>query len=88
MSKNLMPFSIGFLGVCILIGSWFISQSFHAKLDEKIPFEDTYRYELISVNDNNIILFDKQSGVYWQRYISANEGPTDWEKQSSPVSKQ
>ena len=28
MSKNLTPFSIVFMGICIVLGSWLISQSF------------------------------------------------------------
>jgi hypothetical protein len=43
-------------------------------------------YEMIAVNKNNIIIFDKQSGEYWRKYISDSEGPTEWTKEQSPVS--
>lgn len=44
-----------------------------------------YRYELIPANDNNIIIFDKQTGDYWQKFIENNGGPTHWEKGDSPI---
>lgn len=43
------------------------------------------RYEMISPNDSNIIIFDKQSGEYWRKFIETGEGPTEWEKQASPI---
>ncbi len=45
---------------------------------------DLYRYELISANDNNILLFDSMTGEYWRKFISPNSGPTDWQKQIGP----
>jgi hypothetical protein len=44
------------------------------------------RYEMITANKNNIIIFDKQSGEYWRKFIPDNEGPTEWVKEPSPVS--
>ena len=85
MNKHLMSFSIIFLGICILLGSWFISQSLKSEQVNKTQ-EEQFRYELISPNDSNIIIFDKQSGEYWRKFIEPNEGPTDWEKQTSPIS--
>ncbi len=86
MNKNLLSVSIIFLGFCLLLGAWFISQSFTSEQVDKTKKEE-FRYELISPNDSNIIIFDKQSGEYWRKYIEPNEGPTDWEKQSSPITK-
>ena len=84
MNKHIMSFSIFFLGICILVGSWFISQSLKHEQVEK-QTEAPLRYELLSVNDNNIIIFDKQNGEYWRKFIETDEGPTDWEKQASPI---
>lgn len=36
------------------------------------------RYEMISANDSNIIIFDKETGRYWRKFIGLNEGPTEW----------
>ena len=80
-----MSFSIIFLGICFLLGSWFISQSLKSEQVNKTK-DELFRYELISPNDSNIIIFDKQSGEYWRKYIEPNEGPTDWENQTSPIS--
>ncbi len=81
-----MSFSIIFLGFCILLSAWFIAQSFTSEQVDKTK-QEQFRYELISPNDSNIIIFDKQSGEFWRKYIESNEGPTDWEKQSSPITK-
>jgi len=83
MSKNMQSIPIIFLGVCILLGSWFISKSL--KSEVTTPSEQQYRYEFISANEQNIIIFDKQTGEYWRKFIEPNEGPTKWEKQESPV---
>ncbi|AHV98831.1 MULTISPECIES: hypothetical protein [Paenibacillus] len=45
------------------------------------------RYQMINVNENNIIIFDQQTGDYWRRFIPSNEGPTEWEKEKSPINK-
>lgn len=84
-NKNLMSYSIIFLGLCILVGSWFILQSIQSN-QFKTSQKEQFRYELISPNDSNIIIFDKQSGDYFSKYIEPNEGPTEWQKQKSPIS--
>jgi hypothetical protein len=85
VEKNIFQyFSIIFLGICIILGAWIISRSLYSSQSDSIP-EECFRYDLISVNDNNIIIFDKQSGEYWRKYIESNEGPTEWEKQESPI---
>ncbi|MCA1066615.1 hypothetical protein QTG56_26090 (plasmid) [Rossellomorea sp. AcN35-11] len=82
MSKTI---SIAFLGLCILLGSLFISQSLEGE-NKGIPAsEEQYRYEFISANEKNVIIFDRETGDYWQKFIEPNQGPTDWEKQESPV---
>ena len=40
------------------------------------------RYQMISPNENNIIIFDSKTGDYWRKFIEPNEGPTDWSKES------
>ncbi len=52
---------------------------------DKVDVNSEYRYELIPANDNNIIIFDKQSGEYWTKFIPSDEGPTTWEKGDSPI---
>ncbi|WP_025786208.1 hypothetical protein [Sporosarcina sp. D27] len=74
--------SIVFLGVCIIIGSGLISHS----LDNAKTIK--YRYELISANERNIIIFDKKTGRYWQKLIEESDGTTEWQKQKSPITKQ
>jgi hypothetical protein len=43
-------------------------------------------YEMIVANNNNIIIFDKQSGEYWRKFIPESEGPSEWTKEPSPIS--
>lgn len=84
MEKYLQAFSIMFLGVCIVVAAWIMSQGLN---EESAPVESDseHRYELISPNENNLIIFDHETGEYWRTFIEANEGPTNWEKEYSPV---
>ena len=45
------------------------------------------RYQMISPNENNIIIFDSKTGDYWRKFIETNEGPTDWSKESFNLKK-
>jgi len=73
LSKNLLAFSIAFLGICIVLGSWFISQSLKSNQN---------RYEIISgINDNKTV-FDKQTGDYWQGF---DNGWKKYETFSNPT---
>ena len=85
MNKHSVSFSIIFLGICILLSSWFISQSLKPEQVDTTK-EAQFRYELISPSDSNLIIFDRQSGEYWRKFIEPDGGPNDWEKQTSPIS--
>ncbi|WP_186577987.1 hypothetical protein [Aquibacillus kalidii] len=87
MSKNFQSISIIILGLCILVGCWFISQSLSSSQETEVESQqEQLRYELISPNETNIIIFDKQTGDYWRKFIAPNEGPSNWEKQDTPIS--
>ena len=85
-----MSISIMFLGICILLSSWVYSNTLekianNERVERAVqPNINEDRYELIVVNENNIIYFDKVSGDYWRKFIESDEGPTEWEKQSLP----
>lgn len=88
LSKNLITISIIFFGICFLIGAWKIASALeiigynnHTNIHTT---EQQHRYELIVVNENNIIFFDKESGEHWRKFIDSEEGPTNWEKQRDP----
>ena len=83
MNKHIVSFSIIFLGICILLGCWFISQSIKPA-QVVVTKEAQSRYELITPDDSTLIIFDKQNGEYWRKSINPDEGP--WEKQTSPIS--
>ena len=83
MNKHIVSFSIIFLGICILLGCWFISQSIKPT-QVVVTKEAQSRYELITRDDSTLIIFDKQNGEYWRKSINPDEGP--WEKQTSPIS--
>jgi len=79
MSKNLQSFSIVFLGICIVLGSWLISQSLitnHVDIEE--TENEQIRYDFITIADDYFVIFDKQKGEYWMKL-----GSSDWEKQKS-----
>ena len=79
MSKNVQSFSIVFLGICIVLGSWLISQSLTTnQVDREATENDQNRYDFITIVDDYFVIFDKQTGQYWMK-IGSNE----WEKQRS-----
>lgn len=45
---------------------------------------DSMRYEIIS-HGANIVVFDRETGDYWTKYMPLDEGPDDWQKESLPV---
>lgn len=71
-----------FLGLCILVASWDISRSLN-----KISAND-HRYELISINECNVIIFDKKTGSYWQKVDDSSNETAEWQKQDSPITTQ
>ena len=76
------------IGVAIVIGFTILGLFLMVALEDDskgVRHED--RYELVPVNDNNMIIFDKKSGDYWNKFIPSDEGPTTWEKSDSPIKK-
>ncbi|MGE7767540.1 hypothetical protein [Peribacillus sp. NPDC096540] len=77
------------IGVAIIIAftilGLFLKVTFEKDSENVSNNNSEYRYELVPANDNNIIIFDKQSGEYWNKYLPSGEGPTNWEKGDSPV---
>ena len=88
MNKSFLSLSIVFFGICIFVGSWLVSNALQdiAKLtpDTVTVTQEQNDWELIVVNENNIILFNNKSGEYWSKTIESGEVPTDWEKSPLP----
>lgn len=88
MEKKLQAFSIVILGLCIVLSSWFISQSLktnnnaEAKLPQQI--QNSNRYEFITIAGDYYVIFDKQTGDYWR---NINSGNGEWEK-NTPITNQ
>ena len=85
MSKNLQAFSIIFLGICIVISSWIMSQAIETNEVKSVEIQeqlspDKNRYEFIEIAGNHNMIFDKQTGDYW-----SNINGQGWEK-SNPIS--
>lgn len=86
MNKNLQAFSIIFLGVCIVISSWFISEGLKTSNSEvverqKEKVQNENRYEHIMIVTDYFRIFDKQTGDYWEQI-----GGGDWKKYNTPIS--
>lgn len=84
--------AIVILSLVILISAYQISSAIRDGSNTDTNTEpnvgdEQNRYELISANESNIIIFDKQSGEYWRKFVETNEGPTEWQKQLSPIVK-
>lgn len=77
------------ISVAIIIGfiilGLFLMATFEGRFGNVVSNNNDYRYEMISANENNIIIFDKKSGEYWNKYLPSNEGPTNWEKGDFPI---
>ncbi|WOV85748.1 hypothetical protein PGH26_07380 [Sporosarcina jeotgali] len=71
-----------FIGLSIIIGSGLIAHSLDKTKGRK------HRYEFVAVGERNIIIFDKETGSYWQKLIEQSEGSAEWKKQESPIAKQ
>lgn len=53
------------LSVCILVAGFNISNSIRDTTNDHSPkLEDENRYEFISANEQNLIIFDKKTGDY------------------------
>jgi hypothetical protein len=64
MNKNLISVSIIFFGLCIFLSSWVysntlknIANNLRIEAAAKQPKQEEYRYELIVINENNIIFY-------------------------------
>ena len=71
--------SILYICISIIIGFSILSISLLLNKDN--------RYQMISPNENNIIIFDSKTGDYWRKFIETNEGPTEWSKESFNLKK-
>lgn len=84
--KNRSTLIIGFaiivgftiLGLFILIAFDKDSSNTGSNINEN-------RFELVPANQNNLILFDKKTGEYWNKFIPSTEGLTNWQKGDSPI---
>ncbi|QPC45871.1 hypothetical protein [Mangrovibacillus cuniculi] len=84
-SKLSVTGGLVFLGISILFSSCSITTAIsELKNDQDAP--NSSRFEMITPNESNIIIFDTVTGEYWRKFIEPNEGPTNWEMQESPVS--
>ena len=79
------------IGASIIIGcailGLFLMLTFSNNKDNSSKISNEYKYEMIPVNENNVIIFNKENGEYWRKFLPNNEGPTNWEKEKSPISK-
>jgi len=79
------------IGLSIIVGFTILGSFLMVAFDKDSPnvnsYDNTYRYELVPANENNIIIFDKKTGEYWIKFIPSGEGPTNWEKGDSPIKK-
>lgn len=71
--------SILYICISIIIGFSILSIS--------LLLNKENRYQMISPNENNIIIFDSKTGDYWRKFIETNEGPTEWSKESFNLKK-
>ena len=68
------------IGISIIIGFLILGGSiiYTFKDFTKIDMMNKNKYEMITPNDTNIIIFDKETGKYWRKFIDPTGGPTEW----------
>ena len=70
------------LSICISIIIGFSILSISLFLVNKDTKDIENRYQMITPNESNIIIFDSKTGDYWRKFIETDEGPTNWTKES------
>lgn len=90
MNKYFGSFSFTFFGLCIVFSAFTISSAlkemtYNQQPDNTSIIQEANEWELVVVNENNIILFNSYTGEYWNKFIESSEGPTDWKKVSPPL---
>lgn len=77
------------IGLSIIIGFTVLGIFSMVAVDKysanKVSDNNEYRYELVPANENNIIIFDRETGEHWTKFVPSDEGPTNWEKGDSPI---
>lgn len=73
------------IGTSILLGSTILAGSIFFTFGTYSPGDivNENRYEMISANETNLIIFDKQTGRYWRKFIEPNAGPTEWTEEKT-----
>jgi hypothetical protein len=78
--------SILYICISIIIGFSILSISLFLNKDN-VNKDNINRYQMISANENNLIIFDSQTGDYWRKFIESQEGPANWSKESVDLTK-
>jgi hypothetical protein len=79
------------IGLAIIIGFTILGSFLMSAFGKESSNVDSnsnnneYRYELVPANEHNIIILDKKTGEYWNKFLPSDEGPTNWEKGDSPI---
>lgn len=82
--------AIIFFGICLLISAWIVSGAirniqFQQETGEvTLSQPEENKYELIVVDKNTLILFDKETGEYWRKPVEGKGTPLDWVYQPVP----
>ncbi|WP_129692045.1 hypothetical protein [Gottfriedia acidiceleris] len=84
MKNNQIIIGVAIILGCTILGL-FLMFTFSDNAKEKPVKTNEYKYEMIRANDDNVIIFNKETGEYWRKFLPNNEGPTDWSKEKSPI---
>lgn len=72
------------IGISIIIGFLILGVSINYTFKDmgEVNMVNSNRYEMIAPNDTNIIIFDKETGKYWRKFIEPDGGPNEWKEES------
>lgn len=77
--------SSGIIGGCILLAGLVIALSVHfqgGNLPQgNVNDHEKGRYQMVVTNGVNVFLVDTKTGRVWQKFVSSNEGTSEWSEQ-------
>jgi hypothetical protein len=80
---NLEKKSVIIIGISIIIGFLILASSviYTFKDYGEKDIVSKNKYEMLNAG-SNIIIFDKETGRYWRKFIKTNAGPNEWTEET------
>lgn len=90
VNGRLLPLSLFFFGICIVIASVFVSDAlrdiaYNRPLPDSVNIEQNNpHWEVVVVDQNHLILFNHYTGQYYTRFLTDEDWTIDWKQFGVP----